>query len=423
MDPIIVIGGGMAGLSAAARLASEGRKVILLERSAYLGGRARSDREAGFAKNLGPHALYRGLDAERILGQLGVDYTAPRVDNRGTFFAEQQQRFPIPDGPVSLLANGKLGPGGKLGLAKAFGVLALARPEAHAQETVTEWLHEHVPAPVRSWMAALIRVATYTDLPDRQSAEIALHQLKSAAQRGVRYVDGGWQSLVDGLAEIAKKSGVEIRTNAKVVRIEHDRRVHQVRLEDGSISTSRVLLALDPRSVAALTTGLAHGIAERFASASIPIEVACLDVALKKLPDPSVKFVTELDRPTYLSVHSATAEVAPDGQALIHVAQYLRPGDHGDRAELERLLDFAQPGWRSHLVDARFLPKMTAMHRAVLAEQGSLAGRPTIDALGVEGLLLAGDWVGPKGLLLDAAMASAESAALRLLAREGQIAA
>ena len=37
---VIVIGGGAAGLSAAGLLAKEGKKVLLLEKSNYFGGRA-----------------------------------------------------------------------------------------------------------------------------------------------------------------------------------------------------------------------------------------------------------------------------------------------------------------------------------------------------------------------------------------------
>ena len=38
MDPVVVIGGGLAGLAAAARLAKNGHRVELFERSSSLGG-------------------------------------------------------------------------------------------------------------------------------------------------------------------------------------------------------------------------------------------------------------------------------------------------------------------------------------------------------------------------------------------------
>ena len=54
-----VVGGGLAGLTAAATLAQAGRPVTLLEGTGHLGGRARTRRRDGFGLNLGPHAVYQ----------------------------------------------------------------------------------------------------------------------------------------------------------------------------------------------------------------------------------------------------------------------------------------------------------------------------------------------------------------------------
>src|SRR5262249_57979689 len=56
---VAVVGGGLAGLAAAAYLGRAGRKVTLFERSRSLGGRAATHENGGFRFNIGPHALYR----------------------------------------------------------------------------------------------------------------------------------------------------------------------------------------------------------------------------------------------------------------------------------------------------------------------------------------------------------------------------
>jgi pyruvate/2-oxoglutarate dehydrogenase complex dihydrolipoamide dehydrogenase (E3) component len=48
-----------------------------------------------------------------------------------------------------------------------------------------------------------------------------------------------------------------------------------------------------------------------------------------------------------------------------------------------------------------------------------LKGRPRPDVPGVEGLYVAGDWVGPEGMLADASMASAKLAAENIARRRG----
>ncbi|MEJ7719336.1 MAG: FAD/NAD(P)-binding protein [Ilumatobacteraceae bacterium] len=62
--PTIVVGGGLAGLTAAATLARDGRSVVVIEGASQLGGRARTRHHDGFDLNLGPHALYIG--GERV---------------------------------------------------------------------------------------------------------------------------------------------------------------------------------------------------------------------------------------------------------------------------------------------------------------------------------------------------------------------
>ena len=54
---VVVLGGGVAGLSAAIHLASKGNQVILLEQEATLGGKASEIREDGFRFDTGPSVL------------------------------------------------------------------------------------------------------------------------------------------------------------------------------------------------------------------------------------------------------------------------------------------------------------------------------------------------------------------------------
>jgi phytoene dehydrogenase-like protein len=59
---------------------------------------------------------------------------------------------------------------------------------------------------------------------------------------------------------------------------------------------------------------------------------------------------------------------------------------------------------------------MTVSHALVTAAQDGTGGRPGPEVPGIPGLFVAGDWVGPSGILADAALASAEAAARMIVA-------
>jgi phytoene dehydrogenase-like protein len=99
MQSYIVIGGGLAGLTAANALARPGHKVTLIEQSQHLGGRAITQRDAGFALNLGPHALYNGGPATRTFREWNIPFEGhPPAQSRGhlVYKGENSRLSPTP---------------------------------------------------------------------------------------------------------------------------------------------------------------------------------------------------------------------------------------------------------------------------------------------------------------------------------------
>jgi squalene-associated FAD-dependent desaturase len=77
---VVVVGAGVAGLSAAARLAEAGRRVVVLEEAPRLGGRttAFEDRESGDRVDNGQHVLFGCYrDTYAFLRRIGSDTLAP----------------------------------------------------------------------------------------------------------------------------------------------------------------------------------------------------------------------------------------------------------------------------------------------------------------------------------------------------------
>jgi phytoene dehydrogenase-like protein len=272
----------------------------------------------------------------------------------------------------------------------------------------------------------LVRLSTYTNAPGILSAGAAVRQLQLALSKNVMYVDGGWRSLVEGLQGTAERAGANVVCGARVRSVEIGAGGARITAMDGSTIDARaVVLAVPPAAAASMCGGPAGEILGRWASEMTSVRAACLDVGLSALPKSRNLFALGVDTPVYLSVHSALARLAEPGHALIHVAKYLPAGASGDakaiERELETLLDLVQPGWREVLLERRFLPEMTVSYAAVEARTGAVRHGPAVP--GFEGLYVVGDWVGSRGMLLDASLASAESAAKEILAAERERAA
>ena len=410
---VAVIGGGLAGLTAATLLARAGRSVGVFEKSSAIGGRAVTQSKDQFHFNLGPHALYRRGHAAKVLRELGVTFTGGTPNASGGYAVDGGIKHTLPGGFVSLLTTGLLRLPAKFEVARLLGALQKIAAAPIQRIGVRQWLDEEIHhASVRRLVCALFRLATYADDAERMSAGAALAQLQMALDSNVSYLDGGWQVLVDGLRRAAERAGAMIASGTRVVAIEHDAAVRGVRLADGThVSADAVIVAAGPADAQALVHDDAAMLMQQWAETAIPVKAACLDIALTRLPKPHASFALGIDRPLYLSVHSAVAKLAAPGGAMIHVAKYLNPNTpsdtKADERELEGLLDLIQPGWRTLVAERRFLPNMTVSHALITAAAGGTTGRPGPAVPNVRNLYVAGDWVGKEGMLADASAASA----------------
>lgn len=384
-----VIGGGLAGLTAAIEVARRGSPVRLIEQHHELGGRAGTTEKDGFALNFGPHAVYLQGFTYQTLTHWGVMPSGSRpvladgarmvLDGRAHGFVRSLAGLATCD----FLSEPERAEAGRVWT-------KLADPEGGHGLTMAGWLDREVQSPVvRQFFQGLTRLSTYCGQPELQSAEAVLRQV-AIGNAGVTYVDGGWRSMVRNLADYAVSLGVRIETGTPATE-----------------AGSGTILAVSSKEVERLT-GCSLG-------PLTPIRMASLDLALEKLPDCAAVFGLGLDQSLYLSAHSEWVKVAPPGGALVHVAKYLGGSESDavrDRAQLEHFADLLIPGWREQVHFARFLPEMVVTHSVT-----GLTPRPDVDALGLDGVRIAGDWVGPEGMLADTAVASGLRAARGLLAR------
>lgn len=113
-----------------------------------------------------------------------------------------------------------------------------------------------------------------------------------------------------------------------MVAIETGQEYHLIRLADGSaFQANAVVMALPPALAAQLVINGPQEILHSYAERTIPLYAACLDLALRREPNPERCTVLHLERPLFYANHARNVRLAPEGGALLHLIKYLGPGE------------------------------------------------------------------------------------------------
>lgn len=397
---VIVVGGGLAGLTAAATAAREGARVALLD-ARSLGGRARTADRDGFLLNEGAHALYRSAGGRAVLDGLGVRVTGAPPPLSSYHAVWDGEVVPFPVAPKALLGSRLLGARSKAKLAGWFAGIG-RHAERAADRSIDEWLDDEQARPeLRKYVLTVLRLSTYSARPERGPARYLLPQLDAG---GVLYLDGGWQTIVDELVRVSRSAAVTIHTHQPVTALQRTTAAWTVVAPALELTARCVVLAAGGPAFAADLLGSDDaGWVER---AGPRQRAACLDVGGSA---GWVPFLISADAPLYLSQHAPVAALAPEGQSLYTAMRYLGDDDELTAAENRTALE-------RHLARAGGpAPGERAVERFLAAPVVSWGSpqvgieRPTGLELAASGIYAAGDWVGTR-LLADASILSGAAA-------------
>lgn len=413
----VIVGGGLAGLTASVYLAKAGQKVAVLEKSGRFGGRADTVTKNGVKLNLGGHALYRGGAACEILQELGItlEGNTPSLKTYGLW---KNKTYLMPTGMLSMISCPLLSVSGKMELTRLMMKLGKIDASAVPPVSLREWTEQEVRDPmVRHLFYALTRTATYVNDPDLLRAPSTLKQLKRALTESVLYLDGGWETIVSKLRRLAEKYGAAMLSGKNATGIVHNRgQVRQVRCSDGTLlEADAVIVTASPAEAFRMIKDAERTSLQKWKEQALPIKAACLDLGLRTLPNANHQFAMGIDQPLLFTNQSRAAKLSDDGTSVVHLLKYngVRHGDaQEDEALLEKTLDTLQPGWRQEVAARQYLPNITVVHDFDHTGRQELPG-PAVPQIG--GLYVAGDWAGHGELLVDASFASARRAALHIL--------
>jgi len=370
MGTLTIVGGGIAGLTAAITAGEQGAAVRLLEAHEQVGGRARST-EGAYKVNLGPHALLSNSPFWTWLGERELLPPNARPPLSGVRFRWRDDIRRVP------------------AVGAAVAALRLRGRPAPVELDFRTWASGEVGAEAADQLARSSGILTYHHDPGQLCAAFLWEPLVRgllSAPPTARYPLGGWSAIVSRMRDRALDLGAEILTGERVRELPEPPVIVATELAD-----ARALLGDD-----SLRWLSGHAL--------------CLDLALRhRRGDPFV--VVDLQDCGWVERYTAAdPSLAPDGEELIQAQMPIRPGESAPSAarRLEALLDAAFVDWRDRETWRR-RQVMEGRTGALDPPGKTWRDRPAIDR--AEGVFLAGDMVAAPGCLSEIAWASGTEAA------------
>jgi protoporphyrinogen oxidase len=362
--PVVVVGGGFAGLAAAYELAKAGRKVTLLEKEPRLGGLA-----SGF--QVGEHTLERFyhhwftndvhiMDLIEEIGQ--KDAVIFRPTRTGLYYANTIFRL---SSPLDLLRFSALSLIDRIRLGLlVFQVRQIRNWQTIEHLTAREWLIGLAGREVFRVVWEPLLVGKFGPYAEKVGAvwfwkKLALRGGSRAAQgkEVLAYYRGGFAALADALRERLEALGAEIRTNTPVTGLEiSGGRCIGVRTPGSTVPASAVLLTqalpeisdlLEPHALPDYIAGLRR--IEYLANICLVLE---LDRSLSgtywlNVNDPSFPFVGVIEHTNFEPPSSY------GGRHIVYLSRYLPESETLFRMADDEVLDFAIPHLQRMFPDFR----------------------------------------------------------------------
>jgi phytoene desaturase len=271
-ERILVVGGGLGGLAAACVLAGRGHKVTLIEKNAWLGGKAAVLRAEGFRFDMGPTILTLPRVLERIFAEAGQPLPSvlplKRLDPQWRcFFSDGTQLDLVEDTEAMAASLEAFAPGS--GLAKGYGgFMDLSAHLAEISESYFFWkpvgalrdavnLREAFDLSVWRDILALRMGWTVSGtvghfLTERRARQMAEHFTQYVGSsplaapavlcgiahmqvdEGIWYPQGGIRAVAEALGRLAERLNVRLRTGEEVTAVlQSDGRAAGVELASG----------------------------------------------------------------------------------------------------------------------------------------------------------------------------------------------
>jgi hydroxysqualene dehydroxylase len=406
---VVVVGGGLAGITAALTCADAGADVVLLERRSRLGGLTWSFQRHGLSFDNGQHVFLRCCTAYiDLLARLGVSdlvhlqdrLAVPVVAPGGRTAWIRRSGLPAPlHLGASLLRYGHLSVRDRAGLLRAALALRRLDPDDDALDAVTfgSWLAAHGQGPrAVDALWDLITVPTVNLHAEHASLALAARVFRTGLLDTADGGDIGWSTVPlqqlhgDAAARALDGADVDVSLGQPAEQVALDGDGLAVRAGGRTLGADAVIVATPPDVAARLLpVGLLPPLdglgASPIVNVHLVLDRRATEHAMAAAIDSPVQFV--FDRTDASGLDPARGQCL--AVSLSAADDYLTWTTQALAAHLlTALRDLFPAAHRAELVDAAVTREREATFRGA---PGTKRLRPPT-ATGVPGLLLAGAW-------------------------------
>ncbi len=245
----IIVGGGITGLQLGALLANDGEKVLVLEKSPRLGGRAVVINKNDFLVDYGIHLIRFGPESSisHTCRQLGHEIEYAPLGT--SWVLDEDGKIKVfPTGKKAFLTSRFFTTREKIKAAQLIGKIRRgAFSEELKEKSVKQWLDENnVKGGLRRYFHLVSASMMVCPFIERASVGEMFANMQKVLQSGisVMYPRGGWQPLIELFKNKIEEQG-EVRLKSTVTRLNTEgNKVTGVYVEDEFIPGEKVVLSM-----------------------------------------------------------------------------------------------------------------------------------------------------------------------------------
>lgn len=371
---VAIIGGGLAGLTAAAYL-SESAAVdgIMFERSPQLGGRAFTYEKSGFTLNYGAHAIY-GIDRHsitRLERELGLSFSSKSVDKRTVMYEKNNQIDEAPLDFINLVRTGLLSTMQKVRFAGEITAIITQIHTLKNYDTLGDYLAESdADEDVKELWEHLVCSNFFIAPEDARKVSGQViseyYQNLFLSKRPVNYILGSWAVITNQLRQkIESTNRWQIALQEGVDGIRYESGKYWVNTKVREEAFDRIIFAMPVQQVVKLMKSTPW---EPFLvpyENNTSTEVMVYDLGLSRVVARPFSYISDMDNKMFISDVSATDHtLTPIGGQLLQGIAYIHDEGFNDEisrkayleqrmSQMEGLFDKHYPGWRDAVVVKR----------------------------------------------------------------------